>query len=63
MDKFFQSKKTKTLLHFITLACGSIAFIMMAMQGVPFSDPLIWLMLVIVITSFIGFIASMPLKR
>ena len=62
MDKFFQSKKTKTLMNFITLACSAVAFIMFVSQGASFSEPLVWLMLVVVITSFISLVASMPLK-
>ncbi len=48
MDKFFKSKKTAKILNILILLFGIIVLIMQLSQGVSFSNPIIWVMIILV---------------
>lgn len=49
MDKFFKSKKTAKILNILILLFGIIVLIMQLSQGVSFSNPIIWVMIILVL--------------
>ena len=51
MEKFFNSKKTSTILSLVTLLFGIIALIMFFAQGVSFSNPVVWVMIILVVSA------------
>lgn len=44
-------KKVLVILNTISLACGLLALIMFFVNGIDFKDPVIWVMMLIVLSS------------
>lgn len=53
MEKFFKSKKTEKILSVLTLLFGIVALVMFFLQGVDFSNPIVWVMLVLVVSALL----------
>ena len=53
MEKFFKNKKTPVILSALTSIFGVIALILLLRGGVEFSNPVVWVMIILIVFSLL----------